>query len=307
MKIKLLFITIILYSVSYTANACDVCGCSLGGNYFGLMPSYGKHFVGLRWSQAKFHAFMNHNSEYFENEYSNDRYSKLELWGRFRINDRWQLFAFVPYSVNDMNGSHQNVKANGIGDVSVLTSFKLFATQDSSSTGWSHMMTIGGGVKFPTGKFDLEDQGELINRNFQMGTGSVDFLVNGVYTLRYKKVGFNIESAYKVNATNRDDYRFGNQFNASGQFFYLKSFGSISILPNTGMYFERAQKHEDGKAKITNTGGHATFFSTGMETYWKNFSLGFNYKRPVAQRYNSDDIADITAKERWSLSMTYSF
>jgi hypothetical protein len=31
-----------------------VCGCSLGGNYFGILPLYNKNFVGLRWSQAKF-------------------------------------------------------------------------------------------------------------------------------------------------------------------------------------------------------------------------------------------------------------
>jgi len=309
MKKPLIILSIFLLMIvnAQCAQACDVCGCALGGNYFGLMPTYGKHFVGLRWSQAKFHAFMNHESAYFDNEYSNDTYSKVELWGRFRINNRWQLFAFVPYNINDMNGSHQKVKASGLADVSILTSFKLFATSDSSTNGWNQMMTIGGGVKLPAGKFDLEDQGKLVNRNFQMGTGSVDFLVNAVYTLRYKKAGVNFEGVYKINTANRDDYRFGNQFNVSSQLFYLQSLGSMSVLPNAGVYFEHAKKHLDNKAEITNTGGHATFLSVGIESYWRNFSAGFNYKKPIAQNYNSDNIADITARGRWSISMTYSF
>jgi hypothetical protein len=303
---KIILLIFLIFAIK-TSQACDVCGCSLGGNYFGLLPSYNKHFIGIRWSQAKFHAFMNHDSEYFENEYSNDTYRKMEMWGRWRINDRWQLFAFVPYSYNDMNGSHQRVSTKGLSDISVVITYKMFASSDSSSSDWKHMMTVGGGAKIPTGKFDLEDQGKLVNPNFQLGTGSVDFLLNAVYTLRYRRVGINIESAYKVNTKNQHDYRFGNQFNVSTQLFYMHTFGKISVLPNAGLYLEHARKHHQGNAEITNTGGRATFFSSGVETYFSNFSLGVNYKKPIKQRYNSDDVADITAKARWSVTMTYSF
>jgi hypothetical protein len=303
---KIILVVMIVFCASIS-QACDVCGCALGGNYFGLMPSYGKHFIGLRWSQAKFHAFMNHNSEYFDNEYSNDTYRKLELWGRWKINDRWQLFAFVPYSDNDMNGSHQKVTSRGLSDVTLMASLKILGTPDSSVSNWRQMMTLGGGLKLPTGRFRQEDQGELVNRNFQMGTGSLDFLINAVYTLRYKRAGINVEGGYKINTANDDRYRFGNQSNVSAQLFYMHNFGSVSLLPNAGMYFESAGKHRDRTATITNTGGHATFLSSGLETYYRNFSLGVNYKKPLKQHYNSDDIADITAKARWTLSMTYSF
>ena len=305
MKKYILLLSIFLLATTATL-ACDVCGCSLGGNYFGLLPAFNKNFVGLRWSQAKFYAYMNHQSEYLQNEYSNDTYRKLEVWGRFNIGKRVQLFAFVPYSYNDMNGSEQKVKSSGLGDITIVGQYQVFKTSDETST-IQNMFSVGGGIKLPTGDNSKEDQGKLVNRNFQLGTGSVDFLLNAIYTVRYKKLGLNVEGGYKINTRNADDYRFGNQFYTSSQFVYSISTTKINLLPNAGLYFEKAQRHHDGITEITNTGGSATFLSTGLETYFNKFSLGVNYKHPLSQRYNSDSIADIETKDRWTIGVTYSF
>ncbi|TXI71256.1 MAG: hypothetical protein E6Q41_00520, partial [Cyclobacteriaceae bacterium] len=82
---KVFFISLVLLAAHVTM-ACDVCGCSLGGSYFGILPQFNKNFVGLRWSQARFHAYMNHQSGYLSEETSNDTYRKLELWGRYYVN-----------------------------------------------------------------------------------------------------------------------------------------------------------------------------------------------------------------------------
>ena len=306
MKIKfiIILITIILPLRTY---ACDACGCSLGGNYFGILPLYNKNFVGLRWSQAKFYAYMDHHSEYLPPEYSNDTYRKVELWGRFYINKRFQVFSFIPYAFNTMDGNEQKVSINGLGDMTAMANYLLFNTGEDETRKFKHTLLAGGGLKLPTGKFDTEDKGKLVNRNFQIGTGSLDFLLTSVYTIRYQRVGANIEAGYKINTRNSNQYHFGNQFNISSLFFYWQKVKSISFLPNAGVYYEQAAKHKDRGIIQANTGGSALFATAGLETYFKSFTVGLNYKHAMSQNYNSDNIADIKSKDRWMISLTYNF
>lgn len=303
---KVFFIAIALLAAHVTM-ACDVCGCSLGGSYFGILPQFNKNFVGLRWSQARFHAYMNHQSDYLKPETSNDTYQKLELWGRYYVNKRVQLFAFIPYNFNSMNGSEQTVSTHGLGDITLIGNYLLLNTGEDKTKKFKHTWMAGAGVKLPTGDSNLEDKGVLVNPNFQLGTGSLDFLLSTVYTLRYQKAGLSVESGYKINTRNRNGYVFGNQFHASSQIFYWQNAGLFAFLPNAGVYFEQAAKHRDGTILQANTGGSSVQLMAGLETYVKGFTVGFTYKHPVNQYYNSDNIADITVKDSWSLSLTYNF
>lgn len=302
-KIFLLMIAV-LFTVSL--QACDVCGCALGGGYMGLLPDFDRNFVGLRWSQAKFNAYMNHHSEYFDDEYSHDTYNKLELWGRFKLGKRLQLFAFVPYSYNDMNGSVQKVTTHGLGDISVLANYRLLKTENEAAA-FQHTWMAAAGIKLPTGKDDLADNGTLVNPNFQLGTGSVDFIFNTSYQVTRNRVGTYLEAGYKFNRRNKEDYRFGNQFYLAANVLYTLSAGAFTFLPNAGFFFEQADQHRDGEVIVTNTGGNALFVSSGIETYFKTISFGVNYKAPVTQRFNSDSIADIEARARWMINVTYAF
>lgn len=303
---KVFFISLALLAAHVTM-ACDVCGCSLGGSYFGILPQFNKNFVGLRWSQARFHAYMNHQSDYLKPETSNDTYQKLELWGRYYVNKRIQLFAFIPYSFNSMKGTEQVVSSHGLGDITLIGNYLLLNTGEDKTKKFKHTWMAGAGLKLPTGDSNLEDKGVLVNPNFQLGTGSLDFLLSTVYTLRYQKAGLSVESGYKINTRNRNDYVFGNQFHASSQIFYWQNAGLFAFLPNAGVYFEQAAKHRDGTILQANTGGSSVQLTAGLETYVKGFTVGFTYKHPVNQHYNSDNIADITAKDSWSLSLTYNF
>ena len=302
---KLYFLFIILLGSISQSFACDVCGCSLGGSYYGILPQFQKNFIGLRWSQAKFHAYMNHGAVLGE-EHSNDTYSKVELWGRYYINEKIQLFAFVPYGYNTMDGTEQKIKTQGLGDVSVLANYLILNTGESKTKKLKHTLMAGAGVKLPTGKYDLEDNGLIVNRNFQLGTGSVDFILSGVYTIRYQKVGLNSEAGYKINTRNSQEYLFGNQLHASTRFFYWQNVKALSLLPNVGVYYEQAAEHRDGEIIQANTGGNALLFSAGAEMYYKNFSVGFTFQNPIKQNYNSDEVAEITSKDRINISLTFS-
>lgn len=302
---KILTIALLSFAFVPHARSCDVCGCSLGGNYFGILPLYNKNFVGLRWSQARFHSYIA-PTQYLGAEFSDDTYSKVELWGRYYVTRRIQLYAFIPYVYNDMNGTDQKVFASGLGDISIMANYVLINTGEEKRD-FKHTLIAGGGVKFPTGKFDLFDQGKIINRNFQMGTGSIDFNINAVYTIRYKKAGLNMETGYKINTRNSDDYLFGNQYRASAQLFFWQKIGPVSILPHAGATYEQANMHKDGDIIQTNTGGNAWLGTGGLDIYAGRFTFGVNYQKPVSQHYNSDDTADITGKARWTASLTFNF
>ena len=304
MKTKLFTLLLIFISFS-AAEACDVCGCSLGGNYFGILPMFNKNFVGIRWSQAEFHSYIA-PTQYLAAQQSNDTYQKMEIWGRYYLSKRVQLFAFIPYVYNDMNGTDQVVSAQGLGDISVMADYLLVNTGEEKTT-FRHTLIAGGGIKLPTGRYDLEDKGKIINRNFQMGTGSVDFNVNAVYTMRYKKSGVNLETGYKINTRNSYNYLFGNQYRASAQLFFWQKAGFLSLLPHGGVNYEQAAMHLDGDIIQTNTGGQAWLASGGLDIYVSRFTVGVNYQKPISQRYNSDVTAEILSKGRWTASLTYNF
>ncbi len=303
---KIILAGIVLAITVVQSQACDVCGCSLGGSYYGILPQFQKNFIGFRWSQAKFYAHMDHGSVLGE-EHSNDTYSKLELWGRYYVNEKIQVFAFIPYSYNTMDGTEQEIKTHGLGDVSILANYLILNTGSDKTKKLKHTLMAGAGLKLPTGKYDMEDNGQIVNRNFQLGTGSIDFILSGVYTIRYQKLGLTSEAGYKINTRNNHQYLFGNQFHTSARVFYWQNIKSVSLLPNAGVYYEKAAQHRDGEIIQANTGGDALLLSAGLEMYYNRFSLGFTFQDPIKQHYNSDDIAEITSKDRITISLTCSF
>lgn len=302
---KLLILGIILLGATGKSFACDICGCSLGGNYFGILPLYSKSFIGLRWSQAKFHSSIG-STQYIPAQQSDDTYSKVELWGRYYLTKRIQLFAFIPYAYNDMNGTDQVVSTSGLGDISLMANYAILNTGESKSD-FKHILIAGGGVKLPTGEFDLTDKGKIINRNFQLGTGSLDFILNAVYTVRYKKTGINLETGYKINTRNSHEYLFGNQYHASAQLFFWQKVGAFSFLPHAGMNYEQAAMHKDGDIIQVNSGGTAWLASGGIDVYVSRFTIGANYQVPVSQQYNSDEISNIESSQRLMMSLTFTF
>jgi hypothetical protein len=307
MKLKIILFLLIFLRIVNQSIACDVCGCSLGGYYMGILPQFNKNFIGLRWSQNKYYAYMDHQSQYLKPEYSNDTYNKIEIWSRFYVGKRWQVFAFVPYSINHMDGSEQKVWAKGIGDISILANYIILNTGNEADQKFKHTLTAGGGIKLPTGNFKQEQNGLLVNPNFQLGTGSVDFLMSAIYTVRYTKLGLNAEGGYKYNLANSNDYKMGNQWHVSSQLFYWQKIKTVSFLPNAGLLFEQGEKNKDGRVLQTNTGGNTLLVTAGLEIYYKKFTVGFNFKKPIHQNLNSDAVADIQARNRIATTLTYNF
>ena len=304
----------LIFQSTLQIHACDVCGCQLGGLAFGLLAGNSSHYIGLRYTLASFEARIKNGSDFRPDEFSNDTFTKTELLGRYILSERIQFQAIIPYIYNKMSGNSQNLTYQGIGDPTALLYLSILGKTQPNNTvdkpnmeKISHTLLLGGGIKFPLGTFDRFDQGEIVNRNFQVGTGSIDYLITANYTINIGKWGFNTEASYKINSRNNDNYLFGNQFNTSFYSFYKKSIRNGVISPFLGLFYEHSGEHDDHGIRQLNTGGNSLLVTLGTQINWKKLSFNITYQNPMDQNYNSDSISEINANDRLSFGVLYHF
>lgn len=303
---KKIYIFILFLTLSsFSAIACDICGCGVGSYYLGLTPQFAKNFVGLRYRNMSYNSHVGMGDMFATKEH----FQSTELWARYYVKPKIQLMAFVPYSFNSQKTIDNTLYINGLGDITLLANYNLIdTTKDTVFHKVHHTLWLGGGVKLQTGKYQYDENSntQVANPNFQLGTGSTDFLLNLVYTLRHKNIGFSGDVSYKINTRNSQNYLFGNRINGSLTGFYVQRISSkISMMPNAGFYGEYSSFDKRGANAVEHTGGYLVAASLGVETYlFSRFSLGFNYQKPLSQ-----NLADgqIIANDRFLVSLNVIF
>lgn len=284
---NLILISLLISSLS--VSACDLCGCANGSSFVGLLPRSGSQFVGLRYRLRSFDSHL--NSQMLKTK---EEYQTLEVWGRFYPIKNLQVLAFLPYNDNQQTLLYSGTKTQkkGIGDVLLLAHYNILNTfLDSTNTsGIYHNLMIGGGIKLPTGKFEYGYADTEVNPNFQLGTGSTDFLLSAIHTVRYKKFGLNTEVGGRISTQSNRHYKFGNRLSASLTAFYTKNFGHLSIMPNLGSSFDYGFKdHKEGLAN-SQTGGYTLLSTLGVQAYYRAFSVGFSFQEPLAQNLGGGEL-----------------
>ena len=172
---KILVVAILSIAVS-TSNACNICGCGGGNLYMGLFPYFKNHFFGVRYSYAQYNTSLLNNPAQFSHNY----YNTTEVWAGFNIGKRWQVLGFLPYHFNVQNDDDLGrTTKSGLGDITILADYKVFDMHylNKESRSISQQVWIGGGIKVPTGSFNVnvnDSTTTLADINAQIGTGSVD-------------------------------------------------------------------------------------------------------------------------------------
>ncbi len=288
--------------------ACEICGCGVGNYYLGLMPQFNKNFVGLRYRSLRFESHLNsrilRTREYFHT---------TELWGRFYPVSKLQVLTFLPYSFNyqtDINNKQKNLQ--GFNDIMFLSSYNIFQSQrmyqDTIPRQWKHSIWLGGGLKVPTGRYNFNDNdaNQVANPNFQLGSGSFDFVLTAFYNLRYKKFGFNQDIAYKINTKNAHNYRFGNRLSSNSNVFYVQQFKkNFALMPYTGIYYEFSAKDIRENRTIMETGGNLLAGNLGLDVYtFKKITTGFNMQIPLQQKLGN---GEFRSENRWNVHFSVLF
>jgi hypothetical protein len=191
----------------------------------------------------------------------------------------------VQSNTQTIMASGERKTLSGIGDVSVLAHYNVVNTFfDSTAHSVDHIWLMGGGIKLPTGKYDYNmNQDEVANPNFQLGTGSVDYIINSIYTVRKNNIGLNLDLSYKINGTNKNNYKFANKSRAIVNGFMQLTAGDFTFLPNLGVLGEYNSHDKQNGIDNQFSGGYLSTAMLGSEVYYKKITAGFSLQKPIAQ------------------------
>jgi hypothetical protein len=282
---KKLFLVLLVIIFIFKSNACEICGCGVNNFYIGILPQFNHKFFGARYHFNSFNTRLHSDPT----QYSKEFYQTLELWGGWNLGKRVQVLAFVPFNHNYQNSDEGITKMSGLSDIVTLVNYKILDVNSVNSKDrmFSQQLWIGGGIKFSTGKFaiDADDPDVASAANMQLGSGSTDFLFNAMYNVRIDKVGINTTATYKLNSTNKDQYKFGNKFLASSFVYYPLAVSKTVISPNVGVLYEKTYASELHSSKVDLTGGSILQGSAGLEMAFGKIAIGVNAQLPLAQNF----------------------
>ena len=286
-----------LILLSIQAIGCDVCSI-----YLGMRPNDYRHSVGVFHRHRLLEGTIPAHAEpkMFRPKHLGEEegtaggkvqetFSAMEIRGRFYIGHRWSVLAILPYNLNtsDVEGG-DHINLSGIGDPVLLGRFQVYNTISSAEAGpWRQRISVGLGVKAPLGKYDFEHEGEVVEEDLQVGTGSWDGLATVEYIGKLKYVGLNANFIYKHNGQNSSTkYRFGNTMSATGTLFGVVPIKKIQVMPSTGLYWENADYDRLDNVRDNDTGIRTTFATVGASVYWKSFRINGTYQAPIHETIN---------------------
>ena len=303
---RTLFFAVALLALLPAASACDVCGCSIGGNYFGILPQFRRHFVGLRWSEQSFQSAHTRTLARAGQFDSEESFRSVDVMGRFYVLSRLQMLVLAPYHEFRRVENHGETRSKGLGDMSLLASYVLFDTGDSTRRKWQHTLTFGGGVKLPTGQHNRTNpEGERLHPNLQPGSGTTDFMLSAAYTLRRGAWGLTTDVLGRLNTANhQQEYQFGNRISGSTKVFYWKNVRKLVLLPNAGVFADAARANRGDADFTEGTGGFIALATLGLDVYAGHFSAGFTFQQPLSQNLGG---GKVHSNARWMATINYLF
>lgn len=268
-----------------SVKACDVCGFAINSLNTGILPGFRKHFVALRWSERSFvseHTLPAIETGAYSPIRSKEAFHTIDLWGRYNPHRRLQLFYFIPFGIHQRTEEQIGTERfYGPGDMSVAINHILLNTGDSAHQQVKHTLLWGGGIKLPTGKYGIKNKNDIVVPNMQLGTGSVDFLLNASYTIRLGAFGFLYEAGYRIHTSNRRQYRFGNRLNSALRALYWYNLRRSILMPHIGMFFEHASRDRKNHIQRHYTGGYMLQATAGIDIFIRNIGMGMSFMQPA--------------------------
>lgn len=298
---------ILLFLLSFTGwpvlgFACDVCGGSLSSAGIGLVPRYQNSFIGMRIQYRQFTSGSHIHQNQLD-EASTERYSSIELMGKWAVRRNVHLYVFLPINHHERRQAATIDRLSGLGDASLLLNYVLFS-QPVRSGRYQHLLQAGAGLKLPTGRCDAVRDKLMLNPNMQLGTGSWDGVMHILYAAGVGQSGFQLEGNYRYCTVNQLNYRFGNRASASATVFYSTSLKRVTLMPTVGCLFENAQPDCMQEELVDMSGGQSWQAQVGCQSIFNRVQVGIQGGLPLANNLSG---GHVKPSPRWSAQLLYQF
>lgn len=147
---------------------------------------------------------------------------------------------------------------SGLGDVSLFAQGRILPLQGIKPLD----VSVGVGLKLPTGRHAKQTDGVLLPLDLQPGTGATDLLLTS-YGQYYGWPGWNVFAGHvwRVTGTNDEGYRFGNELQMFGG--VIRQVRSIWSLTLDVRYRHAAADSRAFGARVPSTGNDRLFLGPG--------------------------------------------
>lgn len=270
---------------SVTNAYTQACCCTGAGANYSILPNLNKHIIGVRYSYKNYFSETQSLNPELNGTITRQHLNTLELFGRFNLTKRLQLSVFLPVSFIQQQSKISTDKTSGLGDMSFLLQYNLLDPLKCNGKKTKHQLRLGLGTKLPTGEFKMNAD-DLFSTNLQLGTGSIDFIGNAIYTFRYKEFGFNTSVSCKFNTTNNKGYRFGDKLQSGTNFFYVFDVKEVQLMPAVGFNYEHQFSNGKDGRLLDFTGGDFLSSVVGFDVYYKQFAFSSSVSPAMMNHLN---------------------
>lgn len=297
---KWMVLTVLVFIYSNNYAGCDMCSI-----YLGLHPNQVKNGINIRYRYSLYESNTSHIHNGIVHSLNPQKrlFQTVETWGQFNLGRKMQVLIMLPYVMNSVEEKSLVLDAyNYIGDIQSLIRYQLYRSESEKQ--FASQVSVGLGVKAPTGKYSIYSNEGYIDQHIQTGSGTWDVIYNIGYLLKYKNISFNEEVLYKMNSENDLHYKFANRFSSNSTIYYSFKKKEISILPSLGYLIETAKQDKLSNLLVYNTNGTSQYVAYGIDVYVNQINFNINYQKPIIENLRDKEISN---KHRFIVGLGVNF
>lgn len=192
--------------------------------------------------------------------------NSINLSAEYGISNRFSFSTFVPFHLNKnyLRFTLQNTRykidrdASGVGDAVLLLKTRIWGGTIKRSE-----LSIGAGIKIPSGKYKIQDEYGFLPVTLQPGSGAWDGVLWGFYSSIFSNFNTFATGFYRITSTNSLGYRLGNEalVNLGGGYSFTQTWAGIVQLN-----FRNVESDLWNGNKVSRSGGT-----------WLNLMPGINF------------------------------
>jgi hypothetical protein len=192
---------------------------------------------------------------------------------------------------------HEHDDVKGFRDVSAMLQYKIFDDKKSK-------IAVLGGIKFPTGKDNIQDADEILEVDLQPGSGSFDYYAGLAYTENFNHLAFHSNILYKYTTKGARNSELGDSFTYNIALTYTlleqdhyhpfiehnhdahKDHLEYSLGTFLELNGEHLAKNKQDNIAVENTGGDIIYATSGLQfSFSEIYSTFIAVSVPIYENY----------------------